>query len=630
MTLASNDSGSLSSSSSRSSSRSAPSSGAVPSSWAIRASVALCSARAAAPSGGIFVSSSQLRSEEARARSEIAPRRRRRSSKRDRRSGTRAETSGLRGQVVGHERETEHDEEDRQQKQDQTADRNERSRARLAALLDVVQVLGFGLELLDRSRSSTERFSVEPSSVLPHLAQLAHHSSLSDLGAVVSSPGWTRTNNPPVNSRMLCQLSYRGIGGGNCSPPSGEGSDLLPESREALLELDQPIAGGFRELALHRALAQAEEELARRLEGDLVLVPQRVQLGEQRRQLVVGLILSEQVRPCPSVQLVVEVLRAEQLQLRQQRLVRRHAREGAAHETRLGVGRQVEEIGREPDRVQPLGRVGERREKAADRGEGALPVTRARVLEPYAMHRVADGRCEPLPEGIGIVRGIGSRRQRHDPDSEPVAHRKLHPTQRRVLAGGVGVEAEEEALRQPGKLAQLRLGERRAHRRNHRREARLAQREDVRVPLDDDRPVLARDRLPCRVQAVEEVALAEQLALPRVDVLGLEWIVVVELPRLEAPHTAARVGEREDDAPLEVVVAAAVGEPDGLQVLRRVALLERARCEPGAARRIAEPELAADLLLEPAGREVLARRRARVRIPEHPRVELCRPLEQGL
>ena len=25
-----------------------------------------------------------------------------------------------------------------------------------------------------------------------------------------SSPGWTRTSNPPVNSRMLCQLSYAG------------------------------------------------------------------------------------------------------------------------------------------------------------------------------------------------------------------------------------------------------------------------------------------------------------------------------------------------------------------------------------------------------------------------------------
>src|SRR5947208_3325668 len=27
----------------------------------------------------------------------------------------------------------------------------------------------------------------------------------------IGSPGWTRTTNPPVNSRMLCQLSYRGL-----------------------------------------------------------------------------------------------------------------------------------------------------------------------------------------------------------------------------------------------------------------------------------------------------------------------------------------------------------------------------------------------------------------------------------
>lgn len=26
----------------------------------------------------------------------------------------------------------------------------------------------------------------------------------------VSSPNWTRTNNPSINSRMLCQLSYGG------------------------------------------------------------------------------------------------------------------------------------------------------------------------------------------------------------------------------------------------------------------------------------------------------------------------------------------------------------------------------------------------------------------------------------
>jgi hypothetical protein len=34
-----------------------------------------------------------------------------------------------------------------------------------------------------------------------------------------SSPGWTRTNNISVNSRTLCQLSYRGSLGRHCSPP---------------------------------------------------------------------------------------------------------------------------------------------------------------------------------------------------------------------------------------------------------------------------------------------------------------------------------------------------------------------------------------------------------------------------
>src|SRR6476619_5976697 len=36
-----------------------------------------------------------------------------------------------------------------------------------------------------------------------------------------SSPGWTRTNNPPVNSRMLCQLSYRGRQRPDCSRAPG-------------------------------------------------------------------------------------------------------------------------------------------------------------------------------------------------------------------------------------------------------------------------------------------------------------------------------------------------------------------------------------------------------------------------
>jgi hypothetical protein len=38
----------------------------------------------------------------------------------------------------------------------------------------------------------------------------APSSYLADLQEVRSSPGQIRTDNPPVNSRMLCQLSYRG------------------------------------------------------------------------------------------------------------------------------------------------------------------------------------------------------------------------------------------------------------------------------------------------------------------------------------------------------------------------------------------------------------------------------------
>ena len=40
-----------------------------------------------------------------------------------------------------------------------------------------------------------------------------------DLGCC--SPGWTRTNNPSVNSRMLCQLSYRGRLAARIAPANG-------------------------------------------------------------------------------------------------------------------------------------------------------------------------------------------------------------------------------------------------------------------------------------------------------------------------------------------------------------------------------------------------------------------------
>jgi hypothetical protein len=152
-------------------------------------------------------------------------------------------------------------------------------------------------------------------------------------------------------------------------------------------------------------------------------------------------------------------------------------------------------------------------------------------------------------------------RQRDDAHVEAHGDGELHPPQRRRLSRGVAVEAEPHAPRQAREVAELRVGQRRPHRRDDRLEAGLPEREHVGVPLDDDGAVLLRDRAARAVEPVEERALAEELALGGVLVLRL--ILGGELARLEAEDAAARVGDREDDPPLEVVAAAAC-EPGSL------------------------------------------------------------------
>src|SRR5205807_5271768 len=100
---------------------------------------------------------------------------------------------------------------------------------------------------------------------------------------------------------------------------------------------------------------------------------------------------------------------------------------------------------------------------------------------------------------------------------EPLLHRELHAAQRRVLAGGIRVEAEIEALRELRQLLQLSLGERRSHGGDAGQEPDLAQREHVGVSLDDDGAVLLRDRLARTVEAVEEAAPLAEAALGSVD-----------------------------------------------------------------------------------------------------------------
>ena len=118
------------------------------------------------------------------------------------------------------------------------------------------------------------------------------------------------------------------------------------------------------------------------------------------------------------------------------------------------------------------------------------------------------------------------------------------------------------------------------------------------------------------MEPVEDVALLEQLALGRVDVLAPERIVVPQPARLEADDAAARVREGEHQAKREVVVSALVRQPRGADLLGGEAALARLRDETLAAGE-PEPELLRDLLAEPATGEIVAHGGTRLGLPEH-------------
>ncbi len=172
------------------------------------------------------------------------------------------------------------------------------------------------------------------------------------------------------------------------------------------------------------------------------------------------------------------------------------------------------------------------------------------------------------------------------------------------------------------------LGERGAHRCDNGLEPRLPQRDHVGVALDHDRAVLLRDRRTREVEAIEDAALLEEIALGRVDVLALQRIVFTQLARLEADHPAARVGEGEHEPGREVVVAALVRQPGGAQLLVREPLLACLRGQAVAGRE-PEAELLRDLLAETAAREIGAHRLPVGALPEVALEEGRRLIENG-
>ena len=96
------------------------------------------------------------------------------------------------------------------------------------------------------------------------------------------------------------------------------------------------------------------------------------------------------------------------------------------------------------------GESGCARKNDLDRRERRFAVGGLPVQKTHPVHRIADRAGELALELARIVGGVHAGLERDDLHVEALRHRELHPAQRRVLSGGVGVEAEKEALRESG------------------------------------------------------------------------------------------------------------------------------------------------------------------------------------
>ena len=191
-------------------------------------------------------------------------------------------------------------------------------------------------------------------------------------------------------------------------------------------------------------------------------------------------------------------------------------------------------------RTPPAGQPSARSRAARDRRDSSLR-SRSRSPKP--------SRC------IGRILPSGSV---HDLDVEALRRCQLHPAQRRLLPGGVGVEAEVQLL-----ASSVR--------------ARAAVASVSAVPIDattGSKPAwrsaitsvfpsttaaksCLRDRRLREMEPVEDGPLWKRSPSGEFTYLPAQRVVLAKLARLEADHAAARVGERKHEALREVVACLA-------------------------------------------------------------------------
>ena len=269
-----------------------------------------------------------------------------------------------------------------------------------------------------------------------------------------SSPGWTRTNNPPVNSRMLCQLSYRGTARRHCSAArarfrarrvrrrSRTRRELLlqlrvrserPSRRSSPAEAAARAGGGGSSLAasLVDALAAARASSSaqqRRILAVRRRAPTRcarARAGALGSSKCSGDELREQRRRAPGERARRRARRARAgAPALEQRAATGAAAPGAAARGRSGLHllRQVEPVGGEAD-ARPGARASPRSAASTSRTRtnASCAVGRALDLEPDAVARGSvSAPREPLLEALrrrrpGRCRPAARRRRTSKP-----------------------------------------------------------------------------------------------------------------------------------------------------------------------------------------------------------------------
>jgi hypothetical protein len=154
---------------------------------------------------------------------------------------------------------------------------------------------------------------------------------------------------------------------------------------------------------------------------------------------------------------------------------------------------------------------------------------------------------------------------------------------RRALAGGIAVEAQDRRRRPAATAARAALGDRGAHRRDRFARSRRGERDHVHVAFDHDHPV-ALPRRGRRGEVVQRAALVEQRRIRRIQVFGRVCFRLVEDAPGKGDRPAPRVADREHQPAAEAVVGLLALDLDpqaGLDqhgvIELRERLLERAR-----------------------------------------------------